>query len=61
MIIEKRITLISYADDEEIDHIVDSIQNRCAKIKRIEHIGIHSVNLKLKQNYFYSFYRFLFI
>lgn len=35
---------ISSADDEEIDHVVDSIQNRCANIKQIEHIGIHSVN-----------------
>jgi hypothetical protein len=38
----------SYADDDEIDHVVDSIQNRCAHIKRIEHIGIHSVDLILK-------------
>ena len=33
----------SCADDEEIDLVVDSIQNRCANVKRIEHIGIHSV------------------
>jgi len=38
----------NYADDEEIDHVVDSIQNRCANIKRIEHIGIHSVFVYLK-------------
>jgi len=38
----------NYADDEEIDHVVDSIQNRCANVKRIEHIGIHSVFVYLK-------------
>jgi len=38
----------NYADDEEIDHVVDSIQNLCANIKRIEHIGIHSVFVYLK-------------
>jgi hypothetical protein len=36
-----RSLLISYADDDEIDDVVDSIQNRCPNI---EHIGIHSVN-----------------
>ncbi|CAF0832437.1 unnamed protein product [Adineta ricciae] len=30
------------ADDDEIDHVVESVQNRCAKVKSIEHIGIHS-------------------
>jgi hypothetical protein len=55
---------ISYADDEEIDHVVDSIQKRCAHVKRIEHIGIHSVNRKFQietcQTDFFLF-RFLFI
>jgi hypothetical protein len=37
-------SLISSADDNEIDDVVESIQNRCANIKQIEHIGIHSVN-----------------
>ena len=36
---------ISYADEEEIDRVVDSIQQRCAKIQRIEHIGLDSVNI----------------
>ncbi|UJR36022.1 hypothetical protein I4U23_028761 [Adineta vaga] len=36
------------ADDEEIDHVVDSIQHRCANVKRVEHIGIHSVFVYLK-------------
>ncbi len=38
----------SIADDDEIDLVVDSIQNRCATIKRIEHIGIHSIYVYLK-------------
>jgi len=55
---------ISYADDEEIDHVVDSIQKRCAHVKRIEHIGIHSVNRKFQiETYQTDFllFRFLFI
>ncbi|CAF3684355.1 unnamed protein product [Rotaria sordida] len=36
------------ADDDEIDLVVDSIQNRCATVKRIEHIGIHSIFVYLK-------------
>jgi hypothetical protein len=35
----------NYADDDEIDDVVDSIQNRCPNI---EHIGIHSVFVYLK-------------
>ncbi|CAF0825009.1 unnamed protein product [Adineta steineri] len=38
----------NYADDNEIDDVIDGIQNRCANIKRIEHIGIHSVYVYLK-------------
>lgn len=38
----------SVADDDEIDLVVDSIQNRCATVKRIEHIGIHSIFVYLK-------------
>ncbi|CAF0908215.1 unnamed protein product [Rotaria sordida] len=38
----------NYADDEEIDHVIESIRNRCASIERIEHIGIHSVFVYLK-------------
>jgi hypothetical protein len=38
----------STADDDEIDLVVDSIQNRCATVRRIEHIGIHSVYVYLK-------------
>lgn len=41
------IFLSGAADDVEIDHVVDSIQNRCAKVKSIEHIGIHSVSLNM--------------
>ncbi|UJR10065.1 hypothetical protein I4U23_014287 [Adineta vaga] len=36
------------ADDDEIDLVVDSIQNRCATVRRIEHIGIHSIYVYLK-------------
>ncbi|CAF4422810.1 unnamed protein product [Rotaria sp. Silwood2] len=41
------------ADDDEIDLVVDSIQNLCATVKRIEHIGINSifVYLKFSSNY----------
>jgi len=35
-------------DDDEIDLVVDSIQNRCATVKRIEHIGIHAIYVYLK-------------
>ncbi|CAF0969195.1 unnamed protein product [Rotaria sp. Silwood1] len=35
-------------DDDEIDLVVDSIQNRCATVKRIEHIGINSIFVYLK-------------
>ncbi|CAF4158507.1 unnamed protein product [Rotaria sp. Silwood2] len=38
----------NYADDEEIDHAIESIRSRCANIKQIEHIGIHSVFVYLK-------------
>ncbi|CAF4575888.1 unnamed protein product [Rotaria sp. Silwood1] len=38
----------NYADDDEIDHVIESIRSRCANIKRIEHIGIHSVFVYLK-------------
>ena len=38
----------SVADDDEIDLVVDSIQNRCATVQRIEHIGIHSIFVYLK-------------
>lgn len=41
-----RVVSISFADDGEIDDVVDSIQERCANIKRVEHIGIHSVDFK---------------
>lgn len=34
----------SHVDDGEIDDVVDRIQERCANINRIEHIGIHSVD-----------------
>ena len=34
----------SHVDDGEIDDAVDRIQERCASINRIEHIGIHSVD-----------------
>ncbi len=44
--------LISYADDNEIDDVVDSIQARCGKIKQIEHIGINSVNKRFESNPF---------
>jgi len=36
------------ADDDEIDLVVDNIQNRCATVKRIEHIGIHAIYVYLK-------------
>ena len=36
------------ADDDEIDLVVDSIQNRCATVRRIEHIGINSLFVYLK-------------
>lgn len=36
------------ADDDEIDLVVDSIQSRCATVRRIEHIGIHSIYVYLK-------------
>lgn len=36
------------ADDDEIDLVVDSIQNRCATVRRIEHIGIHAIYVYLK-------------
>lgn len=35
-------------DDDEIDLVVDSIQNRCATVRRIEHIGIHTNFVYLK-------------
>jgi len=35
-------------DDDEIDLVVDSIQNRCATVRRIEHIGIHASFVYLK-------------
>nr|ACI90355.1 nuclear membrane protein XMAN1-like protein [Philodina roseola] len=35
-------------DDDEIDLVVDSIQNRCATVRRIEHIGIHANFVYLK-------------
>jgi len=35
------------ADDGEIDEVVNDIQQRCADVKRIEHIGIHSVYVYL--------------
>ncbi|CAF1236453.1 unnamed protein product [Adineta steineri] len=35
-------------DDDEMDLVVDSIQNRCATVRRIEHIGIHSIFVYLK-------------
>jgi len=38
----------SAADDDEIDLVVDSIQNRCATVRRIEHIGIHAIYVYLK-------------
>ena len=36
------------ADDDEIDLVVDSIQNRCATVRRIEHIGINASYVYLK-------------
>lgn len=36
------------ADDDEIDLVVDSIQSRCATVRRIEHIGIHAIYVYLK-------------
>lgn len=30
-------------DDKTIDQVVDDVQKRCSSVKRIEHIGIHSV------------------
>ncbi len=38
----------SIADDDEIDLVVDSIQNRCATVRRIEHIGINAYYVYLK-------------
>lgn len=38
----------SGVDDDEIDLVVDSIQNRCATVRRIEHIGIHASFVYLK-------------
>ena len=38
----------SVADDDEIDLVVDSIQNRCATVRRIEHIGISGYYVYLK-------------
>ena len=35
-------------DEYEIDLVVDSIQNRCATVRRIEHIGIHTNFVYLK-------------
>ena len=35
-------------DDDEIDLVVDSIQNRCATARRIEHIGINGSHVYLK-------------
>jgi hypothetical protein len=40
--------LSSIADDDEIDLVVDSIQNRCATVRRIEHIGINAYYVYLK-------------
>lgn len=47
-VLMRRQLFSSVADDDEIDLVVDSIQNRCATVRRIEHIGIHSVYVYLK-------------
>ena len=38
----------STADDDEIDLVVDNIQNRCATVRRIQHIGILASYVYLK-------------
>ena len=35
--------VFSSTDDDEINHIVETIQKRCSDVKHIEHIGINSV------------------
>lgn len=40
--------MFSCVDNDEIDLVIDSIQNRCATVRHLEHIGINESFVYLK-------------